>query len=118
LLFSKTALSQISGSKFTSDLDGKTYSFNVYCVEGNSIEFKAATKLKIISTIYLPASKYGSGVIKFKCWDFLKNNNFTIYFNNSVNYFLGFGCNEYCGCGECYFKNSGLLNYIRSKYSF
>jgi hypothetical protein len=118
LLFSKIALAQIPNSKFSSDLDGRTYSFNVYSEVNKSIQFKAITNLKIISTIYLPPSKYGSGVIKFKCLDIDKNKDITIFYDNSVNYFIGFGCNDYCGCGGCYFKNSGLLIYIRKAYSF
>jgi hypothetical protein len=118
VLLSNTSFAQIPNSKFSSDLDGKTYSFNVYSATDNSLEFKATTNLKIISTIYLPPSKYGSGGIKFKCWDNIKKKNITIYFDNTNNYFNGVGCNDYCGCGDCYFKNSGLLNYIRSNYLF
>lgn len=123
LLFTNISFAQIPNSEFSSELDGKTYSFKVYgenpmAESDNPMEFKATINLKIISTVYIPPSKYGSGNIKFKCLDIDKKKYITIYYNNTVNTINGFGCNDYCGCWRCYFQNSGLLNYIKKRYNF
>lgn len=123
LLFINTSFAQISYSQFSSELDGNIYSFKVYLDDpladgNNSMQFKATINLKIINTTYMPPSEFGSGVIKFKCLDVKKKKYITIFYKNSLNYLNGFGCNDYCGCWNCYFINPGVLNYIKKTYYF
>ena len=117
-LFYLIVNAQISNIKFSSDFDGKIYEFDVYCLGLINNEYKNTIKLKILKTLYEPPEQNASGLIRFTCWDYYRQKEIKIYFNNEDNYFRGSGLNDYgCNLG-CYWRNDKISNYLRKAYNF